>query len=122
MQGGCEGDLARSRDELVQVECKLDGNDVSLVLLLEPAQSKVTAANLDGNPTGQLSKGDYVYEMSFPARPGLYASYAVLNRYDGRMERELGQAPFSIDHGLTIRKGNVFQIWQCTRAGAEPRF
>ena len=87
--------------------------------MLDTGLSQVTWANGPETPRGRLTVDDYNYRFSFPATPKAYASEAVVQRYDGRMEREFGTQP-SVATAVT-KVGNVRQVWRCATVPSKPK-
>ena len=110
--------------KIVTVQCALaqKGADITAVFIIVPHGSDVVMANEPRAPRGALEVTKFEYQMAFPETPGWSASRLVLNRYDGKLEWELGDPPYSEDNGFTVRKGNSFNIWKCSEMKRAPLF
>ncbi|MGN7839257.1 hypothetical protein [Stenotrophomonas sp. 22385] len=78
-----------------QMACAHEGDSQRpMILIVDTGSSEVIWANGEGTPRGSLHVTKYSYALEFRSRSGALVSSARINRFDGRMEREVGQAPF----------------------------
>lgn len=100
-----------------QLDCRKEGRP--LIFILDPKSRTVTVANVPMQPTGTFTASSYEYYLRFAATNQMHASVARVNRYDGRMEREIGRPPF-LTGDIVPKDGNTLQVWQCQRSEARP--
>ena len=119
VSGGCGGVAPK---QPVRAQCALDGAaDNTLVFIIDPAKGTAVIANLPDAPTGTLEVTPFEYRMNFKTQGRVWGGRAVLNRYDGTLEREFGEPPYSTD-GITVKSGNILQNWKCAAMKEAPLF
>lgn len=104
---------------LVQLSCKPVAGDATMVLVIDTGLHSVTWSNAAGGPQGVATVTEQLYRLRFDPSSQASAWEAVVRRYDGVMEREIGTAPFSA--GKALRAGNLRETWRCAAEKPGPK-
>jgi hypothetical protein len=120
---GCDALPTRDPPTRIQISCSPSTSPAAatLVFVLDTGLHEVVWANGPDTPEGRLEVSDYLYRFDFPQTARAHASRAVINRFDGAMDREFGTSPLLKTDG-TVGKGNVRQTWTCATRSAGPKF
>jgi hypothetical protein len=117
---GCEEVLPSSDPPvLTQLRCTRPGTLKPLVFVLDSGRRTVEWANGKGTPGGTLAISDHEYRLDFGKIDGVRASNAVVDRYDGRMELQMGPGPIST--AVAPKALNARQTWTCRREAEGPK-
>jgi hypothetical protein len=106
--------------KVVQLACKPTTGDQSMVFVIDTGLKRAIWANEADGPQGKADVTDREYRLHFPGSAKAYESLAVINRYDGAMQREFGSPPFLQSTG-SVKPGNIRQTWRCSMEKTGPK-
>ena len=105
---------------VVQLACKLPQAGASMVFIIDTGRERVEWANAPARAVGTVETTDRQYRLHFSRTAQTYEWMSIINRYDGAMQREVGNPPFLRADGA-VGSGNISQTWTCALQKTGPR-